>query len=566
MNLIHKNIILLSFLLLNKLAVVAQYPEWNDPNSLPQWMTAEELLRKHEIGKGHKVTSPPGNPRNVSEFERMEAVLIRYPLGISTALVAAMSQHVKVLTLVSNQSNQTAASNSYQLAGARMSNCEFLIAPTDSYWTRDYGPMYVAENNNQVSIINFNYNRPRPNDNAIPGRVAQYYSIPAYSTSLTTAGGNYMSDGTGIAASTDLIYEENGNNPANVNQMVLEYLGIHTYHVTIDPPGDYIKHIDCWGKFLDVDKILIAQVAPTHARYWAYEQVASYFASQLSAYGTPFKVYRVYTPNLQPYTNSLILNNRVYVPIVSSTFDAQAIQAYKDAMPGYEVLGFTGSWQSTDALHCRALGLADRWMIHIAHTPINGTIQYQPFLNISAKITPYSGALLKTDSVLVYYKANQGGYKTALMNLVSGNTYNASIPVAASDTIITYYIFAADQSNRRETWPMIGAAGARSFKVVNSTGNQSLTYLQPEIKIYPNPASQNVNIEFQLAAPTGITINIYNLHGQKITTLINKAMNSGIHTIQWSGNGTMGRIPPGTYMIRIISDEHSSSRKITLVR
>ena len=39
-------------------------------------------------------------------------------------------------------------------------------------------------------------------------------------------------------------------------------------------------------------------------------------------------------------------------------------------MPGYEVLGFTGSWESTDALHCRAMGVGDRGMLYVWSVPL----------------------------------------------------------------------------------------------------------------------------------------------------------------------------------------------------
>src|SRR5690606_29541395 len=116
-----------------------------------------------------------------------------------------------------------------------------------------------------------------------------------------------------------------------------------------DPQATYLKHIDTWAKFLDVDKILIAEVPPGHPHYDEHELVADYFASQTSAYGTPYQVFRVYTPGGEPYTNSLIVNDRVYVPIVSSSWNDEALAVYEAAMPGYEVLPFTGSWLSTDA-------------------------------------------------------------------------------------------------------------------------------------------------------------------------------------------------------------------------
>ena len=79
----------------------------------------------------------------------------------------------------------------------------------------------------------------------------------------------------------------------------------------------------------------------------------------MTIYGEPWEVSRVYTPSNQPYTNSLILNNKVFVPITNSSWDDEALAVYQDALPGYEVLGFTGSWESTDALHCRVKGIPD---------------------------------------------------------------------------------------------------------------------------------------------------------------------------------------------------------------
>ena len=447
----------------------AQYPEWNDPNSLPIWMTPEEKLRRHEIGLDFVPTSiPPGEIHNIAEHERMQAALIRYPLGIPLNLVAAMSQHVKVITLVSSTTVQNQAINSYQSAGVNMENCQFLIAPTDSYWTRDYGPWFITTGENQVAIVDFPYDRPRPNDNQVPSKVAAFLNVPLYAMNVVHTGGNYMTDGWGISASTDLVYEENNNNVSWVNQQMHDYLGIDTYHVTLDPLGDYIKHIDCWGKFLDVDKIIITEVPVSNPRYQYFEQVANYFANQISAYGTPFQVYRVYSPNGQPYTNSLILNHRVYVPITGSSNDAAAIAKYQEAMPGYEVLGFTGSWLTTDALHCRVKDIADIGMLYIKHMPIVGEQEYQPFFEISAEMIPYSGSPLYTDSLFVIYKKNMGSFDTIPLVHHQNNTYKALIPASPDDNTISYYLSAADQSGRRETFPFIGAAGARSFTVVQT--------------------------------------------------------------------------------------------------
>lgn len=454
--------------------VLADQPEWKEIDGLPKGMTPEEELRRHEIGMNFVPTDPPEGPvRGFAEFNRLQGVLIRYPLGIPLSLVAAMSEHTTVYTIVSGGWQQNQATNAYNGAGVNLDNCEFIHAPSNSVWTRDYGPWFIADANNEIAVLDFPYNRPRPSDDAIPQAVANYLGIERYGMDVVHTGGNYMTDGRGISASTDLVWSENGNNQTFVLDQMQSFAGVDTYHVTIDAQGDYIKHIDTWAKFLDVDKILIAEVPASHPRYWAYEQVADYFSEQISAYGTPYQVYRVYTPQGQPYTNALILNERVYVPIMNSSWDSAALAVYEEAMPGYEVLGFTGNWYSTDALHCRVKDIADIGMLHISHIPLHGEHEYQPEFQIVADIIPYSGEELYSDSLFVIYKSNDNEFDTIPMLQRSGHTFYGQIPVSPGDTLITYYLSAADASGRQETWPLIGAPGARSFNVTG--GPESLT-------------------------------------------------------------------------------------------
>ena len=63
----------------------------------------------------------------------------------------------------------------------------------------------------------------------------------------------------------------------------------------------------------------------------------------------------------------MILNNKVFVPVFGSSWDDEALAVYSEALPGYEVIGFNGSWESTDALHCRVKGIPDLKMLQIFH-------------------------------------------------------------------------------------------------------------------------------------------------------------------------------------------------------
>ncbi|HZK07356.1 MAG TPA: agmatine deiminase family protein [Bacteroidales bacterium] len=445
--------------------LVAQNKE--RPATLKHYMGPEEAKLKHLIGKDARATDPPPAPvTNIAEFDKMQSVLIRYSFGIPYNLIAAMSQKCGVTTLIAHDSLQTYVTNKYIQNGVNLDNCDFIIAPSDSYWTRDYGPWFVFDGNDEMGIVDFTYNRPRPNDNAVPAKVAQFMDVNLFAMNISTCGGNYMSDGMGIAAATDLTWQENPQyTHQQIDDIFMNFLGIETYHVVDDPNNTYIDHIDCWGKFLDVNKVMIRSVPSSHPQYNAIEAAADYFAQQISSYGTPFEVYRVYTPNNQPYSNSLILNERVYVPFMNSQWDAAALASYQEAMPGYEVMGFTGSWESTDALHCRTKGLADLNQVHIRHVPLSGNLPYQNSYTVDATIKAFSGSELNPDSVLIFHRANEGAWETTPITNTGGQQWSGDIPEAASGSLIEYYLFAADQADNRITHPFIGAPDPHFFFV-----------------------------------------------------------------------------------------------------
>ena len=365
------------FLLSLSLVYIGQADE------LPQGLTDWELDNIDIIHSMGSRTVPPEGPiTNIAEYDPMQGALIRYPFGISTSIIKEIAEDLVVYCLVSSN-QQNSAYNSMNNADVNMSNVEFILGSTDSYWTRDYGPWWITDGNGDLGIVDFTYNRPRPNDNQAPSKVSQYLDVPYYSADFVSAGGNYMTDGFGISASTQIAYTE--NNECNTNDQISiplapcsyidnimeDYYGINTYHVVADPNNEYIDHIDCWGKFLSHNKVLLREVAMSHPQYDKIEEIVDYFLSILTHEGQPWEVFRVYTPNNQPYTNSLILNNKIFVPIVNSSYDGQALEVYETAMPNHIILPFTGTWESTDALHCRVKGIPDLSIMQFSDGDVN---------------------------------------------------------------------------------------------------------------------------------------------------------------------------------------------------
>ena len=445
--------------------VLAQYEE----NPLPQHLTEEEKQRLDEIGRDFFVTDPPeGDVRAIAEYEPMESVLIRYPLGIPLDLVATFSEEILVSTIVSGTFQENNATEDFIDAGVNMDNVKFIHAPTDSYWTRDYGPWYVEYGDQQIGIINFPYNRPRPDDDDIPIVIADSLGLELFGMNLVHTGGNYMATGRTQAASTTLVMDENDYTDEEIDELVYDYLGVEQYHFNEDPLDDYIEHIDTWAKFLDTDKIIIGQVPEDDYRYEDFEAVADYYENTMSDWGTPYQVYRVFTPGDAPdtpYTNSLILNDRVFVPTTGSEWDDEALATWQEAMPGYEIIGVDFySWQNTDALHCRTHEMADKEMLKIKHMPILGSMEREEDYTIEAEIIPFSGETIYEDSVKVYYKLEEeGAYDYVMMENTSADLWEATLPVPDEATEVYYYIHAADESGRSENHPYIGAHDPHDF-------------------------------------------------------------------------------------------------------
>jgi len=434
-----------------------------------RYLSEEEMKMDIKKDRQTSITDPPaGFIKNVAEYEAMQGVLIRYPLGIPVDLVAEMSKDAEVITLVANTSQKNAAINLYTQNGVNLDNCSFLEAPTNSHWTRDYGPWFIFDGDGKPGIVDFPYNRPRPADDEIPITVATHLGINLFNMDLIHTGGNYMCDGHGNGASTDLIWEENpGKTEESVARIMKDYLGIETYHVLTDPLDDYIKHIDCWGKFLSPGKVLIGQVPTTDYRYQDFEDVAEYFGSKVSPYSIPFEVYRVFTPGLNqntPYTNSLILNDKVFVPITGNQWDDEALDAYELAMPGYQVFGILyNQWYNTDALHCRTREIADLGMLYIDHKPLLGRRTFSPETRFEADIKAFSGKGIIPDSVFVHYSINEPAFERAWMTQNDEGKWVFSLPGFTGGEEVLYYIEAFDSSGRRATHPFIGAAEPHRF-------------------------------------------------------------------------------------------------------
>ena len=75
------------------------------------------------------------------------------------------------------------------------------------------------------------------------------------------------------------------------------------------------------------------------------------------------------------------------------------------------------------------------------------------------------------------------------------------------------------------------------------------------IGAYPNPFQEEVTISLELDQPHSVTIDIYNLNGQRISRLTNRNFSEGYHEIYWDGmDGRGSTSSPGVYIYTVTID------------
>jgi parallel beta-helix repeat protein len=87
------------------------------------------------------------------------------------------------------------------------------------------------------------------------------------------------------------------------------------------------------------------------------------------------------------------------------------------------------------------------------------------------------------------------------------------------------------------------------------------------MKSYPNPFNPSATIEFSLPRDGRVSIEIFNIMGQRVKTLANATYTAGMHSLVWNGADEIGRaVASGIYLAMLSGEEFRGSVKMTLLR
>lgn len=117
-----------------------------------------------------------------------------------------------------------------------------------------------------------------------------------------------------------------------------------------------------------------------------------------------------------------------------------------------------------------------------------------------------------------------------------------------------------------------GTMGGGIYKTTVETGVETIENSPPEdapflLSNFPNPFNATTRITFQIPAAGHVTLDIVDISGRLITTLIDEQLQAGHHRIVWDGtNGNGIKVGTGLYFVHLHAGELRETRKITLMK
>ena len=107
-------------------------------------------------------------------------------------------------------------------------------------------------------------------------------------------------------------------------------------------------------------------------------------------------------------------------------------------------------------------------------------------------------------------------------------------------------------------------SGSLEFLDVNK-GQLPLVYSLEQN--YPNPFNPTTNITYSIPSNNQVVVNIYNLRGEKVKTLVNGFQTSGYKTIKWDATNEQGKsVSAGLYVYSIQTESFNQTKKMLLLK
>lgn len=557
--------------------------------NMPHGLTPEEEKLYynfiHKTYYSDDVTPPPTPVRTIGEWEELQAIMITwtsYP-AILAQIVDYSQDECKVIIVCSDSNSVKSQLTGY---GVPLINLQFVIAPFNSIWSRDYGPWTAYTGDvDSLKIIDWKYNRPaRPQDDQIPTYIATLLNAPIYQAisspnDFIATGGNFMCDGHGTAFSSKLILNENPTKTeAQIDTIIKKYNGIRRYIKMQTLPYDGIHHIDMHMKLLDEETILVGQYPAGVSDGPQIEANLQYVINNFqTCFGKPYKVVRIpmppslsgqYPPNSSyyTYTNATFVNKTILVPVYGFALDTTALRIYRQSCPGYRVVGINcyDIINLSGAIHCINKEIGAVNPVFISHSGLRNTNVTSSPYEVKASIKNKTGI---SNAKLFWRTDTLNPYSMLNMTQLVADTFRTYIPAQSLNTKVYYYISATSNSSKTVTKPLTAPSGYFSFTVTNTTSAENNSIIADEFKLwqnYPNPFNPATVIRYRIPEDGFVSLKVFDVLGREVAVLVNEFKKSGEYESALSLNSA--KLSSGLYFYKLSSGKFTDIKKMIVIK
>lgn len=180
----------------------------------------------------------------------------------------------------------------------------------------------------------------------------------------------------------------------------------------------------------------------------------------------------------------------------------------------------------------------------ITYDPITGDIVDYVLININNE----PGEFTFSDSVGNYqYKLPEGAYDVFAERVFY-------------DDAVEYQIEVIDGQFTQLEIPMYKTVDVQDYEIIPVTNDFDLSN-------FPNPFNPSTNISFSMQNNSKVELSIFNIKGQKITTLINEQLSKGKHSFVWSGcDQNSHQVSSGIYFYKLKVGNQESVKRMLLLK
>ncbi len=305
-----------------------------------------------------------------TQLERVQDIWI--------TMIAALSEHERVMLLVSDDADRQDITNRLRVAGALLENVTILQIPTVDVWMRDYGPTFVVREQPEapLALNDWIFNgwggkyRSYERDDAVAPAIAQILRLLVFSHQVVLEGGSIEVNGAGTCLTTEQCLLNKNRNPdlkrSDLERFLRAALGIdHVIWLGEGIVGDDTDgHIDDMARFTDETTVVcMVEENAQDRNYHPLKTNVERLKEARDAKGRKLNVVTI--PSPQPiycegvrlpasYANFYIANETVLVPIFNDANDQRALGVLQELFPGRKVVGLdcTDVVAGLGAIHC----------------------------------------------------------------------------------------------------------------------------------------------------------------------------------------------------------------------